>query len=57
MHFSFNLLRISGRYMFRTLLAHPQEAVKLQPCHSQLILYARSMYQVPFVNRRLRMSK
>jgi hypothetical protein len=26
MHFSFNLLRIKGLYMFRALLAHPQEA-------------------------------
>jgi hypothetical protein len=60
MHFSLNLLRIKGLYMFRALLAHPQEvlhkrhlvilpacnvgcgtaAVKRQPCHSQLILYA-----------------
>jgi hypothetical protein len=28
MHFSFNLLRIKGLYMFRTLLAHPQEAMQ-----------------------------
>jgi hypothetical protein len=27
MHFSFNLLRIKGLYMFRALLAHPQEAL------------------------------
>jgi hypothetical protein len=27
MHFLFNLLRIKGLYMFRTLLAHPQEAL------------------------------
>jgi hypothetical protein len=27
MHFSFNLLRIRGLYMFRALLAHPQEAL------------------------------
>jgi hypothetical protein len=27
MHFSFNLLRIKGLYMFRTLLVHPQEAL------------------------------
>jgi hypothetical protein len=26
MHFSFNLLRIKGLYMFRAILAHPQEA-------------------------------
>jgi hypothetical protein len=57
MHFSFNLLRIKGLYMFRALLAHPQEArnkrylvycvrimsVKLWPCHSQLTLYARNI--------------
>jgi retron-type reverse transcriptase len=29
MHFSFNLLRIKGLYMFRALLAHPQEALIL----------------------------
>jgi hypothetical protein len=27
MHFSFNLLRIKGLYMFRALLAHPLEAL------------------------------
>jgi hypothetical protein len=27
MHFLFNLLRINGLYMFRALLAHPQEAL------------------------------
>jgi hypothetical protein len=57
MHFSFNLLRIKGLYMFQALLAHPQEAlhighlvhcvrimsVSLQPCHSQLTLYARNI--------------
>jgi hypothetical protein len=64
MLFSVNLLRINYLYMFRALLAHPQEAlhkrhivycvhifsvgcamgaVKLQPCHSQLTLYARNI--------------
>jgi hypothetical protein len=28
MHFLFNLLRIKGLYMFRALLAHPQEALR-----------------------------
>jgi hypothetical protein len=27
MHFLFNLLRMKGLYMFRALLAHPQEAL------------------------------
>jgi hypothetical protein len=27
MHFLFNLLRIKGLYIFRALLAHPQEAL------------------------------
>jgi hypothetical protein len=27
MHFSFNLLEFKGLYMFRALLAHPQEAL------------------------------
>jgi hypothetical protein len=31
MHFLFNLLRIKGLYMFRALLANPQEAVHEQP--------------------------
>jgi hypothetical protein len=30
MHFLLNLLRIKGLYMFRVLLAHPQEALKKQ---------------------------
>jgi hypothetical protein len=54
MHFSFNLLKIKGLYMFRALLAHFQEAlykgiwsvgcgtVAVQPCHSQLI-YTRNI--------------
>jgi hypothetical protein len=34
MHFLFNLLRIKSRYMFRALLAHPQEAlVILRACY------------------------
>jgi hypothetical protein len=28
MHFSFNIFRIKGLYMFRALLAHPQEALQ-----------------------------
>jgi hypothetical protein len=64
MHFSLNLIRIKGFYMFRALLAHPQEAlhklhlvycvrimsvgcgtvaVKMEPFHSQLTLYARNI--------------
>jgi hypothetical protein len=62
MHFPFNLLRIKGLYLFRVLLAHPQEGlhkrhlvycvrimsvgcakIALQPCHSQLTLYARNI--------------
>jgi hypothetical protein len=59
MHFSFNLLRIKGLYMFRALLVHPQEAlhkqhlvycvhiglmsVSLQSWYSQLTLYARTI--------------
>jgi hypothetical protein len=30
MHILFNLLRIKGLYMFRSLLAHPQEALNKQ---------------------------
>jgi hypothetical protein len=39
MHFLFNLLRIKGLYMFRALLAHPQE--ELHKPH--LVYYARVM--------------
>jgi hypothetical protein len=35
MHISFNLLIIKGRYMFRALLAHPQEAL-----HKRHLLYS-----------------
>jgi hypothetical protein len=34
MHFLFNLLRIKGLYMFRALLAHPQESL-----HKQHLVY------------------
>jgi hypothetical protein len=37
MHFSFNLLGIKGLYMFRALLAPPQEVL-----HSQMTLYAHN---------------
>jgi hypothetical protein len=31
MHFLFNLLRIKGLYMFRALLAHPQDSLHKRP--------------------------
>jgi hypothetical protein len=31
MHFLFSLLRIKGLYMFRALLAHPQEVLRSNP--------------------------
>jgi hypothetical protein len=34
MHFLFSLLRINGLYMFRALLAHPQEAI-----HKRYLVY------------------
>jgi hypothetical protein len=34
MHFSFSLLRIKGLYMFRALLAHPQDAL-----HKRQLIY------------------
>jgi hypothetical protein len=34
MHFLFNLLRINGLYMFRALLAHPQESL-----HNRHLVY------------------
>jgi hypothetical protein len=36
MHFLFNLLRIKGLYMFRALLAHPQEVP-----HKQHLIYCK----------------
>jgi hypothetical protein len=38
MHFSFNLLRIKSLYMFRALLAHPQE-----PLHKRHLVYCVHM--------------
>jgi hypothetical protein len=66
MYFSFNLLRIKSLYMFRALLAHPQELL-----HKRHLVYCVGMsvgcatiavslhaiYQVPFVQKLLRMSK
>jgi hypothetical protein len=34
MHFPFNLLRIKGLYMFRALVAHPQEVL-----HKRQLVY------------------
>jgi hypothetical protein len=41
MHFLFNLLRIKGLYMFRALLAHPQEAL-----HSRHLVYCERVMSV-----------
>jgi hypothetical protein len=41
MHFSFNLLRIKGLYMFRSLLAHPQE-----PLHKRHLVYCMLIMSV-----------
>jgi hypothetical protein len=65
MHFSFSLLRIKGLYMFRALLAHPQEALHEQRlvycmrvmsrlqwnCNRTKVNwhYTHPVYQVPFV--------
>jgi hypothetical protein len=54
MQFSFNILRIKGLYMFRALLAHPQEALhkRLQfHCNrgTANLHYTHAVYQVPFV--------
>jgi hypothetical protein len=46
MRFSFSLLRINRLYVFRELLAHPQEALHkgtVHMCYSQLTLYARNI--------------
>jgi hypothetical protein len=41
MHFSFNILRIKGPYMFRALLAHPREAV-----HKRRVVYCVCIMEV-----------
>jgi hypothetical protein len=41
MNISFNLLRIKGLYMFRALLAHPQEAL-----HKRQFLYCMLIMSV-----------
>jgi hypothetical protein len=41
MHFLFNLLRIKGLYMFRALLAHPQEVL-----HQRHLVYCVSVMSV-----------
>jgi hypothetical protein len=52
MHFLFSLLRIKGLYMFRALLAHPQEVV-----HKLHLVHCCAVYQVDLVYCLLRMSK
>jgi hypothetical protein len=56
MHFLFNLLRIKGLYMFRALLAHPQEALHFNPGAANWH-NTHAIYQVPLVQRLLKMSK
>jgi hypothetical protein len=43
MHFLFNLLRIKGLYMFRALLAHPQESL-----HKLHLVYCVRVMSVGF---------
>jgi hypothetical protein len=67
-HFLFSLLRIKGVYMFRALLAHPQEAfhkrhlvycvrVMSVGCTRIDVFHTHAIYQVPLVERLLRISK
>jgi hypothetical protein len=61
MHFLFNLLRIKGLYMFRALLAHPQEALHKHVCYVSWLHHpvaanwhnTHAIYQVPLVKRLL----
>jgi hypothetical protein len=41
MHFLFNVLRIKGLYMFRALLAHPQEGL-----HKRYLVYCMRVMSV-----------
>jgi hypothetical protein len=43
LHFLFNLLRIKGIYMFRALLAHPQEAI-----HKRHLVYCVRLITVGY---------
>jgi hypothetical protein len=45
MHFLFNLLRLKGLYMFRALLAHPQEAL-----HNRHLVYCVRATLVVYTN-------
>jgi hypothetical protein len=62
MHFSFNLLRIKGLYMFRTLPAQPQESLHRRHsvpcayvcnCATTNWHYTHAIYQMPFLKRLL----
>jgi hypothetical protein len=72
MYFSLNLLRIKGIYVFRALLAHPQEALYKRHlvCCFRIMSFGwnsnrgignwhctHASYQVPFVQNLLRMGK
>jgi hypothetical protein len=65
MHFLFSLLRIKALYMFRALLAHPQEVLH-KPYFVNCVSSApgaanghnkHAIYQVPFVKHLLRIGK
>jgi hypothetical protein len=56
MHFAFNLFRIKDLYMFRALLAHPQEGIHWNRATANWH-NTHARHQMPFVNPILRMSK
>jgi hypothetical protein len=52
MHFLFSLLRIKDLYMFRALLAHPQDILRacyISWLHQSTDINTHTIYQVPLV--------
>jgi hypothetical protein len=47
MHFLFSLLRINGLYMFRALLAHPQEVHTSWTWYITCVLYQLAAPDIP----------
>jgi hypothetical protein len=53
MHLPSNLLRIKGLYMFRTLLAHPQEVLHKRHWYIECVLRERGQLGDPDVDGRI----
>jgi hypothetical protein len=53
MHFLFNLLRIKGLYMFRTLPAQPQEALQSGAWYITRMVQPTDITRTQYTKRRL----